>query len=288
MTSGIRENDDREVAATPAGPEVACRPNGAIASPTRPHEFMKTVVSIHARDFERSRNGRPGRQAVFGDPKSAFTLVELLTVIGVVAIFAGVVLFPLRGGDRSEARDAAVSTLSSLVAAARGIAALKGVNGALFVGDDTSSPDRYRRYVVVCVEDTSTGKWEPVDAGVMLPVGIYILTKSNPLPTDGPGLYKNPGDLWTRPSGGELRSTALATNTTQTVNSDIPEAWSYVAFTPRGTLATGTAGDIVVAGGRPESGGAQAAILVDGPDNVGGMSISAYGSVTILRHREDF
>lgn len=218
---------------------------------------------------------------------AGFTLIELLTVIGVIAILTGFVAVALRGGDKSQARDATVATLSSLVASARSSAALGGVNAALFVNGDTTNLDRFRRYVVVCKLNATTGLWEPVDAGVTLPVGVYILTNANPLPTSGPGLYKSSGDSWTRPSGGELRSTVLGNSVTQAVNSNTSEFWNYVAFTPRGTT-TGSAGDIVVANGHPLSGSTPVSILLEGPDNVGGVSISNYGSVTILRNREDF
>ncbi|HUG10795.1 MAG TPA: prepilin-type N-terminal cleavage/methylation domain-containing protein [Opitutaceae bacterium] len=221
-------------------------------------------------------------------PNSAFTLIELLTVIAIIAIFSGIVVVALRGGDKSQARDATVSTLSSLIASARSIAALKGVNAALLINNDTANTERYRRYVVVCTANAASGLWEPVDAGVTLPVGVFVLTNADPLPTTGPGLHKNSTDNWTRPSGGELRSVALSSSVTQAVNSATSESWSFVAFTPRGTLATFPAGDIVIANGRPLSGAAPASVLLEHPENVGGISISSYGSVTILRHSEDF
>jgi prepilin-type N-terminal cleavage/methylation domain-containing protein len=220
-------------------------------------------------------------------PRAGFTLIELLTVIGIIAIFSGIVALALRSGDKSQARDATVSTLSSLIASARSHAALKGFNAALLIHADTANPERYRRYAVVCTLNPSTGAWDPADAGVTLPVGVYVMTNVNPLPTSGPGLHKLASANWTRPSGGELRSTALQTSVTQAVNSGTSESWTFIAFTPRGTT-TGTAGDIVVANGRPLSGAAPASVLLEAPENVGGISISNYGSVTILRHREDF
>jgi prepilin-type N-terminal cleavage/methylation domain-containing protein len=228
-------------------------------------------------------------QSAIRDPQStsAFTLIELLTVIGIIAIFSGIIAVALRGGDKSQARDATVSTLSSLIASARSSAALKGVNAAVLINADTANPERYRRYVVVCTVNAATGLWEPVDAGVTLPVGVFVLTNANPLPTSGPGLHKSSTENWTRPSGGELRSTVLSASVTQAVNSAASEAWTFVAFTPRGTSA-GTSGDIVVANGRLLSGAAPASVLLEQPENVGGISISNYGSVTILRHLEDF
>lgn len=193
----------------------------------------------------------------------------------------------MRSGDKSQARDATVTTLASLIASARSQAALKGVNTAVFIHADTANPDRYRRYAVVCLNNPSTGAWEPTDAGVALPVGVYVLTNVNPLPTSGPGLHKLSSESWTRPSGGELRSTALGNTVTQAVNSATSELWTYIAFTPRGTT-TGSAGDLVVANGRPLSGAAPASVLLEGSDNVGGIGVSNYGAVTILRHREDF
>lgn len=219
--------------------------------------------------------------------RRAFTLIELLTVIGIIAIFSGIVVLAMRGGDKSQARDATVTTLASLIVSARSQAALKGVNAAVLIHADTANPDRYRRYAVVGLTNPSTSSWEPIDAGFSLPAGVYVLTSVNPLPTSGPGLHKLSSEDWTRSSGGELRSTALNSTVTQAVNSATSELWTYIAFTPRGAT-TGSAGDIVVANGRPLSGAAPASILLEGSDNIGGISVSSYGAVTILRHREDF
>lgn len=265
---------------------------------------VKSPVADFARDLSQPvgrANGRArvplsgfrGPQSALPTPlfgvnaRSAFTLIELLTVIGIVAVFAGIVALALRGGDKSQARDAAVATLASLIGSARGHAALQGVNAAVFINADTSDPDRYRRYAVVCTQDPATGLWSPVDGGVMLPAGIYVLTNANPLPASGPGLHKLEGDNWARPSGGEIRSTALQVTVTQPVNSTASAPWTTLTFTPRGTI-TGTAGDIVLAGGRPLSGAAPASVLLERPENVGGISVSNYGAVTVLRHREDF
>ena len=112
-------------------------------------------------------------QSAFRNPHSAFTLIELLTVIGIIAIFSGIVALALRGGDKSQARDASVSTLSSMITSARGHAALKGTRAAVLIHADTANPDRFQRYIVVCTENTVTGLWEPVDSGVTLPVGFF-------------------------------------------------------------------------------------------------------------------
>ncbi len=216
-----------------------------------------------------------------------FTLIELLTVIGIIAIFSGFVA--LRGGDKSQARDASVSTLSSLITSARGHAALKGTRAAVFVNANQNNPDRFQRYVVVCTENTTTGLWEPVDSGTTLPVGVYILSNTNPLPTVGPGLHKVSGVDWRRHSDfprSELRSTALALTVTQAINSAVSEEWRGFRFTSRGT--TGDSGAVIIANGRPLSGGAPASVLLENPDNVGGLKLSTYGTVTIVRQRQEF
>lgn len=236
---------------------------------------MKSVANNSVSLREPSR---PSRLA--GKPRcAAFTLIELLTVIGIIAIFSGIAALALRGGDKSQARDAAVSTLASLVASARGHAALRGVDAALLINNDTANPDRYRRYVVVCIENTTTGAWEPTDGGVTLPVGVYVMTNATTLPTSGPGLFRSPIDVW-------VRSSALSAGVAEAVNSSTSELWSIVVFKPIGT--TGTSGDIAIATGRPLYGAAPASVLLETPENVSGISISSYGSVTILRHREDF
>lgn len=219
--------------------------------------------------------------------RSAFTLIELLTVIGIIAIFSGFVALALRGGDKSQARDASVFTLSSLITSARGHAALKGTRAAVLIHADTANPERFQRYAVVCTENITTGLWEPVDSGVTLPAGVYFLSTANPLATSGPGLHKQTGVDWRRSDGSELRSTALSLTITQPINSTASEAWRGFAFTSRGTISVGT-GAVIVANGRLLSGAAPASVLLENPDNVGGLKVSTYGTVTIIRQRQEF
>lgn len=215
---------------------------------------------------------------------AGFTLFELLVVVGLMAAATAVAVTCLRGGGQGAARDAAIALLASRVAEARGLAVSRGTSARLLVHADPVQPERYLRYVVVCAPDGAA--WRPVDSGSLLPDGVVVLPPVA-LMTTGPGAVCRPGDDWSRPSGGALRSTALREYST--VGTELPvlgtTSWLMVHFSPSG----GTfGGDLVIAAARPESEAVPVTMVCEQPDNVGGLSISLYGVATFARGRSDF
>ena len=79
--------------------------------------------------------------------RSAFTLVELLVVLAVIAVFVGVFATALRPGNPSVAVQGAQSQLASLLTQARGVAVLKGARTRLIVNAD---PDNTGSVSPVC------------------------------------------------------------------------------------------------------------------------------------------
>ena len=214
---------------------------------------------------------------------AGFTLVELLVVLGLLGILAGVAGLGIRGHGGSVARDAAVATLASLLGHARTHAGSTGVNSAVFIHVDPANPQRYLRYAVVC--EAVGADWRPLDAGVFLASGVVVVPNANPLPEAGPGACKRSGTDWTRPSGGDIRSTALRTPALFVLNASVAELWTRIEFTTYGTTLAN--GDLVVASGRLQGPEAPATVGLEYPDDVAGLALSQYGNVTRLRGRRD-
>jgi len=217
------------------------------------------------------------------NPAAAFTLLELLAVVGLIGLLAGVAGLSWQGGGPGVARDAAVATLASLIGQARSDAALRGTNAAVFIHVDPGNPARYLRYAVVC--EQVGPDWQPLDVGVTLAAGVVVVPNTNPLPESGPGAIKRAGTDWTRPSGGDIRSTALRGPARFAVNATVAELWTRIEFTPHGTTLAN--GDLIVAPGRLRGPEVPAVVLLANPDDVAGLTLSQYGNVTILRHRRD-
>ena len=136
-----------------------------------------------------------------------FTLVELLLVMGIVAVLSAGLGVALQGGDRSVALRSAQGTLASLLTAARGQAALTGRNAALLVSVDPGA-NNYLHSLMVATRDAADTAWIPTDDWLQLPDGVYVLPPTTP----SAGLTA-PGIDW-----GGLRSSAFS-SATEMVNS---------------------------------------------------------------------
>lgn len=116
-----------------------------------------------------------------------FTLVELLAVIGVIALVMGGFGLAMKEGSPTAAMNSAATTLSSLVASARGQAALTGNETMLLINDNRNKVDAYLRYCVVVRNDGVGGmaKWVAVDGGYTLPKGVYIMDGASSPSSEG-------------------------------------------------------------------------------------------------------
>lgn len=106
---------------------------------------------------------------------SAYTLVELLVVIGVLAIAFSVLFVGLGSGDGAKL-SSAQRTLSGLVKAARAQAILKNAEVRLIIHNDPAEPDKFRRFVGLIYDDDPSvvRDWIALDKGISLPKGIYF------------------------------------------------------------------------------------------------------------------
>lgn len=220
----------------------------------------------------------------------AFTLMELLIVIGLIAVLSVGFIFTVSGSNRSVALESAQASLANFVNAACSRAVASGRPVRILVRNQTDRED-YRRLLVLLHLRTA-GLPEPVAANwdvvstVELPVGIYLLPDGTNMP---PNLLLN-SPAWVGGSGTPMRSSAL-TNGLFSFNYDGQvEAWEYFGFTEFGTNAD-TAGDLILATGRaltPDPNRSGAPVELSNPDAVRGLTLSNYGVARLVNDRHGF
>jgi type II secretory pathway pseudopilin PulG len=226
-------------------------------------------------------------------PKSwsrAFTLLELLVVVGLIAALSFFLIGGLRSGNTA-ALQSAQALLANLASAARAKAMATGQSSRILVqidADGGTLPPRFLRYVAL--QTRAASGWETI-AGAYLPDGVYVV----------PGNFSvNPAGLfaadtavpWERADGSALRSTALRSNqiTNESINGAGAEQW--VSFTISANAGTAQSGDIVLAIGRPRSPGSFAAgespVELINPETVRGLTLSSYGVPALINARTSF
>lgn len=209
--------------------------------------------------------------------RAAFTLIELLVVIGIIAVMAGVIGVALRGGgDSASALQGAQGTVSSLLSAARGQAALSGRNAALMVYSSNTDANTYMRVCAVAVRNTANTEWLLTGNLVYLPNGVYILP-----PTSPSGSMLDDGVAF-----GGIASTAFST-TTETIVGQTGN-WHAVQYDSLGKLSPATGGFIVLSVASPQPPGSTPVIKFTNSNNVRGLSVSKCGVAALLNERKSF
>jgi len=120
------------------------------------------------------------------NPEAAFTLVELLAVIGIMGLLAAVGVPALKGLTGSGGRKQALSQVMGALEIARNTAISNGTNAAVIFPDDGFSatgadpnPYKYRSMAVVAWNATnSNAPATMVGSWIVLPQGIALFPKS--------------------------------------------------------------------------------------------------------------
>lgn len=204
----------------------------------------------------------------------AFTLVELLVVIGLIAILSTVIGLAIGGGGGPSV-SSAQRIVVGMTQSSRSQAILKQSRARMIFHDDPSSPELYRRYVGLVYENADTpgvDDWIAANDGVLLPKGAYILlegTNSSELDDRGPMRIAYPR----RQPQEEGQGTGA-------------EDYEFIEFTGQGTLST--SGPVIVIG----SGGWEGPYddennLVIDEESVAGIMIHKLGSFTTLKDSLD-
>lgn len=224
---------------------------------------------------------------------AAFSLLELLVVIGLMAALASFLLIEFGGRNQSAALPSAQATVANLVTAARLQATASGRKTRLLVQMDTAVPDRFLRQVVwqrALQAGVNPTDWEVVES-LRLPAGCYVMPASL---SAAAGLVENES-AWKRRSAPtqSLASDLFAGQTLvlQLPGEDRMQRWTGVAFTAQGTLAplhggTPPSGAWLLAAGNPRPPASSAAgespVRLVSPRQVRGVILSAYGVATLL------
>lgn len=222
-------------------------------------------------------------------PTRAFTLLELLVVVGLISALSFVVIGAL-GSSRGSALQSAQGTVANLLVAARTKATASNQSARVLVNynpSNTDQPSRYLRYLVLQVRNND-GTWRSL-TDAFLPEGVFMVPGVNPLPT---GLVSDSA-MWTRPSdNGVLRSSAFRTAVSETAGgATSAESWLSFEVTADG-VTNSSNGDVVLALGTPKAPGTYASgeppVSLVAPDQTRGLSVSSYGVATLVSGRSGF
>jgi prepilin-type N-terminal cleavage/methylation domain-containing protein len=203
--------------------------------------------------------------------KHAFTLIELLAVIGMMAVIMGVLSFSFRGGGQSIALQNAQAMCSSMVSAARAKAALTGRDARLVLVNDATSETGYLRRLAVLHQDQS-GNWLQSGQSITLPKGVCVV------PPDSVPVVDEVS--W----GTAEQSAFSGSNASVQVLFDgtLVDCW-YISFTSRGTVS-GSGIQIVLSTVRFDVAG----FAFDNPSNMRGLKVSSYGVQTLISDADGF
>jgi type II secretory pathway pseudopilin PulG len=206
---------------------------------------------------------------------SAFTLLELLAVVALMALLLGTLGVSLRRPGEAVALQAAQGTIASLCGAARARATLTGANTRLAIAADPGDAECHLRYLQIVGEDPADpGHWLADGGGFWLPTGAYVV------PPPAAAVPGNPA--WpTARSSTALASPAQA----MTINHVPAGLFYYVQFTSRGTTS---GGNLVLTTGRRTANPGGAPFTLDNPDDVRGVLLRSSGALTLLNEAGAF
>ncbi len=218
---------------------------------------------------------------------AAFTLLELIVVIGLVAGMTLMIAGGVTGGGRTAALQSAQASVANLLTTARLQAMATGNTMRVLVQQDPAHPLAAERYLrVLALEELRAGVWETRQV-IALPAGVHLLPHQNQAPAN---LFGAAGP-WLKPDGTVWHSSALfRPPVNRAVDSPLAENWAELWFSPMGT--TPTAGFIVLGLGRPApppaGAGGLSPIGLHDPDAAVGLQLTSYGLTLFINDRAGF
>lgn len=107
------------------------------------------------------------------NPQKAFTLIELLTVMGIILLLAGLV-FPALSGTRGKNLTDGGNLVADLANQARQNSTAKGAMTALVLLKNASDTQDNNRALVLVEKTTGATSWKPITRWSKLPDGVVV------------------------------------------------------------------------------------------------------------------
>ncbi len=201
----------------------------------------------------------------------AFTIIELLVVIGLIGILAAGIGLALSRGNSGTALQAGQGTLQSLISAARAQAAIRQATADLVIDTNRESDGFLRNFYIVV-------GGEAVGAPISLPQGIYLVPRNTTTTYGGGVIFEPATSDWTNKV-----STAFA-DTSVTISNVTGTYSRVVGITVRGNAAPG-GGTLILASGDRRSADT---VAFTNPNSVRGARVSTYGVLTLINDAQAF
>ncbi len=218
-----------------------------------------------------------------------FTMVELLVVIGVIAVLISIVGLSFRGGDKTVSLGTGQRMLVGLLTAARGYAASHNTEVRLLIQNDPSDPGYLRILRLVARQSDGSNNWKAVEAETFLPEEIYFIPETGGN-TDAAIFV---GDEW----DDDFRSSYSKHSMSFTggfpdvgeykagdENTSNNKDWIYVGFQATGRPIDQSDNTLLFCAGRVDQDGT---ISLINPKNVKGVRIRRYGGITLLSEEKE-
>jgi type II secretory pathway pseudopilin PulG len=231
---------------------------------------------------------------------NAFTLLELLVVIGLIAAMVLVLAGGFTGSGKSAALQAGQALMSNLVTASRTKAIATGKRTRILLPLDFSNSTQVLRLIVLQTirdPDAAVLQWDTFET-VMLPEGVYLSPRD---PSAYPGMLAPGLDWRRRPTSSIVLGSSIFDGAPQTIDlqdGTEPMLCEGIVFTERGTLAkldgTGISltslpfAFVVMSGRKLPSDAGSYPVQFDNPNSARGLIVSTHGVPALINSRESF